>query len=261
MVLISAHRCGAGNDVSMENTVEAMNGAIALGVDYVEFDVQRCQDGAFVLFHDDVIVHQGEVKEISSVTYSEFSESVPEHMVLEEALATLAGRVKAHIDLKFTSPDYEDVYNTFEVDVAQRACAMMGVGNFIITTRYDASVRAVVDWSVMEGLDIVVGLSIGGPSDGMGSFDAFAHRVTNRFPFFRFDSCGAQLVVSHHENATSGFHEIMGLPLLVWTVDDPDEMKKWLGSNAWMMTTNHPDVAMRIRDLEENSSHSKERSV
>ena len=38
-VLISAHRMGAGKDRDRENSLDALETSLALGVDYVEFDV------------------------------------------------------------------------------------------------------------------------------------------------------------------------------------------------------------------------------
>ena len=53
VVQLSAHRCGAGQDRTLENTRVALDGALRLPVEYVEFDVQRCGDGTLVCFHDD----------------------------------------------------------------------------------------------------------------------------------------------------------------------------------------------------------------
>ncbi len=45
MALVSAHRGGAGDDRSAQNTLAAFEAAIALGCDYVEFDVRLTADG------------------------------------------------------------------------------------------------------------------------------------------------------------------------------------------------------------------------
>ena len=50
-VLVSAHRMGAGGDRARENSLPALEQALALGVDYVEFDVWRRDDGTFVVAH------------------------------------------------------------------------------------------------------------------------------------------------------------------------------------------------------------------
>ncbi len=51
--LIIGHR-GAKGDV-MENTIESILHAIKIGVDGIEFDIQRCSNGHLVLFHDETL--------------------------------------------------------------------------------------------------------------------------------------------------------------------------------------------------------------
>jgi glycerophosphoryl diester phosphodiesterase len=52
-VLVSAHRGGAA--YAPENTMLAFRNAVRLGVDELETDVQRTQDGTLVLLHDDTL--------------------------------------------------------------------------------------------------------------------------------------------------------------------------------------------------------------
>ena len=46
-----AHHRGASR-YAPENTLEALRMSVALGADFVEFDVRTTSDGAFVLLHD-----------------------------------------------------------------------------------------------------------------------------------------------------------------------------------------------------------------
>ena len=48
----SARTGSAPDGPRLENSLDALEASIALGVDYVEFDVQRCDDGSFVVAHD-----------------------------------------------------------------------------------------------------------------------------------------------------------------------------------------------------------------
>lgn len=97
------HRGAAGH--APENTLSALELAITLGVDMVEFDVRRSADGALVLLHDDSVDRttngEGRIEDLSLRLLRELDagggESIP---LLEEALACLSGRAGAMIELK-----------------------------------------------------------------------------------------------------------------------------------------------------------------
>jgi len=57
-----AHR--GASATQPENTLSAIRSAIALGVDLIELDVQRCRDGALVLMHDTTLVRTTNVQQV-----------------------------------------------------------------------------------------------------------------------------------------------------------------------------------------------------
>jgi glycerophosphoryl diester phosphodiesterase len=61
----------------------------------------------------------------------------------------------------------------------------------------------------------------------------------------------ADVVVARHTLARLGMAWLArrrGLPLLVWTVDGERSLRYWLRpGRAWMVTTNEPELAMRLR--------------
>lgn len=61
-VLNVAHRGASGNHP--ENTMAAIRGALALGVDSIELDVQRSRDGALVLIHDTTLTRTTDAKRL-----------------------------------------------------------------------------------------------------------------------------------------------------------------------------------------------------
>jgi glycerophosphoryl diester phosphodiesterase len=164
-VLISAHRCGAAGDTQLENSRAALDLALAMGVEFVEFDVQRCRDGAFVVHHDEWVEVGGERVLIEDLTRAEMAEHTGRPpLAYAEVLDTLAGRGRAHLDLKFTSPTalYDDPDRpAYEVEAARLAVERLGLGHLIVTTLDDRAVRAVRDWSDAQGHDLLVGLSLG----------------------------------------------------------------------------------------------------
>lgn len=215
-VLISAHR---------RLTREALEAAVHLGVDYVEFDVQRCADGSLVLNHDPI-----EVAPPDAVSY-------------DEALALLAGRARVHLDLKFTDDGV--------VDAVAEAVGRLGTDRLVVTTLDDRSVAAVRAWSDEHAPALLVGLSLGRGVKGFPVWRQLKVRASEIWPHVRYRHSRANVVVAHHtlaRFAVARYARQRGLPLLVWTVDTEPSLRYWTRSGrAWLVTTNNPDIALRLR--------------
>lgn len=245
-VLLSAHRCGAGGEKDLENTREALDRALALGVEYVEFDVHRSSDGELILHHDDWILVDGDKHWVRDATLAQFQATRPHVLRYDEVLAALAGRARAHIDLKFTSPRGVD-----EVAAVARAVEVLGPENIVVTTLDDRSVRAVREWSDAQGLPVLAGLSLGRRVRGLPLRAAVRIRLSELFPRLRYRASLANVMVANHTLARYGvarFARRRNLPLLVWTIDTEKSLRYWLKpGRAWLVTTNHPELALTVR--------------
>jgi len=114
-IKITAHR---GSKVrAPENTLSALQTAIAEGADYAEIDVQTTADGVVVLLHDEDLMrvasvsrrlrdmNYGELKDIDVGSWfaPEFSsERIP---TLQQVIDVARGRIKLNIELKYTWSD------------------------------------------------------------------------------------------------------------------------------------------------------------
>jgi glycerophosphoryl diester phosphodiesterase len=244
-VLVSAHRCQTRADVER---------ALALDVEFVEFDVQRCGDGTFVLFHDAVVEIDGSDVPLADLSLDGLFAVVPDILLYDEVLALLAaGGKRAHLDLKFVSPDaaYELTSTTYEVDAVARAVLRLGAANLVVTTLDDRSVKAVRDWADVLGHDLLVGLSLGRGVTGFPVWRQIKVRASEVWPHVRYRQSRANVVVAHHWLARLGvarFARRRRLPLLVWTVNTEDALRHWLRpGRAWLVTTNEPELALRVR--------------
>jgi glycerophosphoryl diester phosphodiesterase len=257
-VLVSAHRCGAGDADALENSLAALEHALAIGADFVEFDVQRCRDGALVVAHDDWVRSGDDRVPIADLTLAELT-GLTRHQApvlrYEQVLDALAGSAaRAHVDLKFTSPGaaYADPASTREVVATALAVDRLGAGNVIVTTLHDRAVRALRDWSDEHELGLLVGLSLGRSVAGLPWHRQLRIRLSELLPRLRYLESRANLVVANHALARAGvarFARRRGLPLLVWTVDTPGALRYWMHpGRAWLVTTNHPRTALEIRD-------------
>ena len=172
----------------------------------------------------------------------------------EQVLEALAGRARAHVDLKFTSPDaaYGHPASTHEALATALAVERLGADNLIVTTLDDHAVRAVRDWADQHGVELLVGLSLGRSVVGLPWHRQLRIRISELLPRLRYLESRANLVVANHTLARAGvarFARRRGLPLLVWTVDTPGSLRYWMRpGRAWLVTTNYPQTALEIRD-------------
>jgi glycerophosphoryl diester phosphodiesterase len=240
MVLVSAHRGGAADDRSAQNTLAAFEAAIVLGCDYVEFDVRLTADGRPVIFHDDEIDDDSVRRSIARHRHDEFSAS--RLVDLDAVLALIRGRVRAHVDLKVRGD---------EVALVKQIIDALGTDQAIITTAEDSSVRRIRRWSKVHAPDLLVGLSSSARAGTSNWFVRRLVRIESAFPRLRVLLSGANLVVSHKlvaQLSLKAYARKRGLPLLVWTVDRPDELALWMNDpDVWMVTTNYPERAFAAR--------------
>jgi glycerophosphoryl diester phosphodiesterase len=240
MVLVSAHRGGAADDRSAQNTLAAFEAAIVLGCDYVEFDVRLTADGRPVIFHDDEIDDDSVRRSIARHRHDEFSAS--RLVDLDAVLALIRGRVRAHVDLKVRGD---------EVVLVKQIIDALGTDQAIITTAEDSSVRRIRRWSKVHAPDLLVGLSSSARAGTSNWFVRRLVRIESAFPRLRVLLSGANLVVSHKlvaQLSLKAYARKRGLPLLVWTVDRPDELALWMNDpDVWMVTTNYPERAFAAR--------------
>ena len=102
-VIVTSHR-GAGS-LEPENTLRAMQRAIALGVDQIETDVQLTRDGYLVLMHDPTVDRTtngtGEIAELTLAEIRQFDAGLGERVpTLEEALTVTQKKMVLQIELK-----------------------------------------------------------------------------------------------------------------------------------------------------------------
>lgn len=107
-LLVAAHR--AAHQKHPENSLEAIQEAIDLGVDIIEIDVRVTTDGKVYLMHDQTInrttTGSGDIEKMSSADLKEFTlffdgkDSGITIPTLKEALALSKGKIMVDLDLK-----------------------------------------------------------------------------------------------------------------------------------------------------------------
>jgi glycerophosphoryl diester phosphodiesterase len=215
--LVVGHR-GASIEAP-ENSLAAFEAALAAGVDLVEFDVSQ----GLVVAHD----------------------AGADGPMLDEVLALLAaGTAGAHADVKAAGHERDVVEALDRHGLRRRA---------VVSTAYPAVGRR------FRGLAPDLPVAIGYPRDryGVSRFPwpkalvapgaaALRAAMPLRIPWL-LSAAGANALALHHtlcsRAAVDASHR-RGAPVLVWTVNDPDEMRRFAALGVDAVVTDDPKKAM-----------------
>ncbi len=254
MVAISAHQCGAPKGSPDEMIPAALDTVLGLECEYVEVDVRRTADGHFVVRHDARVATAEGHPRVATLTLAELRSASPGLTTYDEALERIRGHKRLHLDLKFASPHelYDEAPDAcHELAAVKRAVDVLGADCVVVTTGVDQAVTAIRRWSTTEQPELMVGLSLGKSRAGLSWREQVRGRLSELFPGRRLQSCDANLVVANHWLAFLGvarWTHRRGLPLVVWTVDGPRGLRRWLNDpRVWIVTTNEVALALRLR--------------
>ncbi len=221
-VLISAHASHAARAQSYPD-------AVAARADYVELDIRRTADDELVAFHEPS-TPQGHP--VASVGHARLSDLVGYDVpTVHQVLAVLKGRARGHLDLK--EAGYEDRLVGLALDA-------LGPGQFIVTTREDASVAAIRSRFPDEAA-VPAALSLG-------------LRRGDARPWARLRDCGARWVAADRRLALAGLARQCrrrDVKIMVWTVNSEPEIRYWLfRGHADVLITDRPALAVALRPRE-----------
>jgi glycerophosphoryl diester phosphodiesterase len=207
-----------------QNTLRSFERAIAMGVDMVETDVRRCQDGCLVLAHDDTIsegdrelvVAESDLAALRSLDLGH-GERIP---LLEELFEVARGRCALMLDLKGEG---------FER-------ALIGASSASGLPREQVVVPGGSPYSrvLIRHLDPAIPLSL-----SLGA--EWQARLNDAV----IDAIDTDAVTWHHSLITpervARLHE-RGLFVYAWTVDDVATMRRVVDAGVDGVITNRPEL-------------------
>jgi glycerophosphoryl diester phosphodiesterase len=233
--LLSAHR-GGPEDLLPPNSIEAIEAACALGVDFIEFDVRVTRDEKFVVFHDQRMLLDGQRRAVSSLSAAEFFRSQPNGLALSDVLDVIKGRARAHVDLKQPRR---------EVEIADQCVAALGPDGLVLTTKEDLSVRLLRT----ARPELRVALSLGS-TIGLRRHQAAVIKLTEVFPQARVRRTGANALAVNYQIARLGvlaWAHRHGIPVLLWTLNTAELIRRaQRDERVWAYTTDYPRLALRL---------------
>ncbi len=240
--LLIAHRGGAG--LAPENTLEAFTNAVERwGADILEMDVQSTRDGEIVVIHDATVDRTTEgAGAVGEMTWAELRELDAGHRFLDPA-----GQ-PGYRSRGVRIPLFREVLEAFpgvRLNVeAKDDRSAPGLVDLVL--RHGAQDRVLVAAEWERNRRMVKGYP--GPW-GASRRQLTLFHLLHRLPFggFYTPGCDALQVPEAHRGRrilTPRFireaHR-RKLPLHVWTVDDPDDMRRLLAWGVDGIQTDRPD--------------------
>jgi len=226
--LVLGHR-GASRR-ARENTLEAFLLARELGADGVELDVRRSADGVLVVHHDPALDGLGVLAERP---FDELRRAAPWIPTLAESLDVLDG-VLVNVEVKCLphEPDADPAHEVARAVVEE-------------IHRRDLASHVIVSSFWLETVDAVRGLDreiatawlTGGQAPAAAAPVAAAHGhgwLNPDTDSVLADAPDAALRAAHDAGVRVG----------VWTVDDPEEVRRLADAGVDAVITNVPDVAI-----------------
>jgi glycerophosphoryl diester phosphodiesterase len=222
--LVIAHRGAWGAAVPnapAENTLEAFEAAIVLGVDMIELDVRRTRDGQLVVFHD------ARVKGVltSSLAYDALKtrHTKGHPPLLKDVLELTRDRIALNLEIK-------------EAGYVADTIALLrpfGLERCLVSSFLDDAVREAKALAPQLRTGLLVGAG-------------FRKALSARLP-----ATGADCLVLHRRLADAtalAKAQAAGVPCVVWTVNAPRALDRYLGHAAVEgVITDRPALALQRR--------------
>lgn len=231
-ISIIAHR-GRTDLIESENTIEAFQSAIDLGIPCIEFDLRRTQDGHIICYHDKTI----NGTRIRDLTYDRIlviaqakGLTIP---LFEEVLSLCGGKIGVDIEIKEKG---------YEHEIISIALKYLDYPEFVMKSFNDSSVRKI------KNIDpnIRVGLLLGKLPPKYLWFVSLSHI----FPEYRIFKTGADFVSPNHKLLKLGFlwrMDRIGRDVYIWTVNEERLLAKFLANRSISaIITDRPKLAMQI---------------
>lgn len=237
MTKILAHRGASG--VAPENTMVAFKKALDMGSHGLETDVQMTKDGVLILCHDETVdrtTHgKGFIKDFTleelrkldaGIKFSEEfkGERIP---TLEELLQLISGQdIILNLELKSGPIFYPDI----EAKVLEMLYKYNYIENSVISSFNHYSLVEVrkLDPDIKIGVLYMAGLY----EPWKYAKDLGANAI---HPYLY--SVAPEIVLGAKLN---------GVPIAVFTVDEPSMIRKFVSADVEQIITNYPDVALKI---------------
>lgn len=230
--IVVGHR---GSAYGVENTLEALQGSIDAGADYAEIDILLSADGIPMVIHDSNLnrlagdgrnVYDLTALELQQLTLTQngYTGKIP---TLDEVAQFCLGKIQLAVEIKLHGHEQGDVVEKTMVTLQEYGILESSI--FIsldyplvedINTRYPQANAGYCVYGNVGGLNPSVLRSM------MIDFVVIEESMVNSASLFNFRSAW--------------------LPVYVWTVNDPANMRQYLDLGINGFVTDYPDIGVQV---------------
>jgi glycerophosphoryl diester phosphodiesterase len=241
---VVAHRGGAL--LWPENSLTAFRGAIGLGADFLEMDLHQTRDGEVVVIHDPTLDRTTTGRG-----------AVRDHTWTELAALTLrgtAGEAPPRFRDLLDMVEHTSVGLLVEIKRGPDGAAYPGIEEKVLALLTETGVLArsrvtvmAFEWDTLARLRTLspslrlTGLLGRRDADRLGGVSVAAERLAA----LRANDLGIERTLLTPEAVAAA--RAAGLTIGVWTVNDPDELRRALAAGVDYVTTDRPDLALTLR--------------
>jgi glycerophosphoryl diester phosphodiesterase len=244
--LIAAHRGGAG--LWPENSLTAFRGAVALGVDALEFDVHQTADGEAVVIHDPTLERtttaRGELREATRATLATARLRGLDGAPTDERVPTLAAvldvaaRSRVEVWPEIKSDVTGKPYDGLEGRVLE-ALAARGLSARAVVQSFDAATLGRVRARAPSTRTMLLVSRTRLGAEGISAVDAVRRAAGLHATDVGLD----RRLVDEKVVAAA---RAARLRLTAWTVNDEAGLRAMAALGVDVVITDRPDVARRL---------------
>ncbi|MDU4697460.1 MULTISPECIES: glycerophosphodiester phosphodiesterase [Paenibacillus] len=230
--LITAHTGCMGHP---DHSLASLNAALALGVDVYEDDIRITRDGKLVLAHDDeVVLADGRQTRLSDMALEELEEfSQEERLPLESVLRWI-----------------KKTGRTMNLDLKSAACLEPAAAMLLTMDMTDQAFFSGCEYSVALEADRVTPsirklLNVNIDSFRNGSYAEAVAQACNEGRAARCFGLNVPYPLVRPELIAAARH--VGLAVYVWTVSEPDDMRRMAGMGVDSITTRNVAALLAVK--------------
>jgi glycerophosphoryl diester phosphodiesterase len=222
--LVIAHRGDSYN--ALENSLESIRRALSLSVDMIEIDIRRSRDNGLYVMHDNLTgrtagknidIERASFEKIARVKLKN-NESIP---TLADVLRLVEGKCGLNLEIKSSGAG---------ALTAQHLLASGYNGHVLVSSFQEDEAAA-----ARRVMPLIPASMI---------FDVFAIRTIPSYLTRGYNVISLRKTTVNEE-LVAACHE-QGLRVYVWTLDDEDEMRKFIAWGADGIYSNRPGVLKKL---------------